>query len=447
MDATNKYKKATYHLYTFLFSKMISTLGANVYAFGMSMFILSLTGSSLSFAINLILSVLPRTIISPIVGVLGDRMSRKWLVLGGQLGIVVTLSGLLVYSMLNGLSLGAIYVTTVFYTIFSSFSSVSFSASIANLVDEERIQKAMSFNQISYSISGIGGPILGGMLFGFFSMEVFLIINIASMLITFILESTMDFNLYKRENMQAVVNEKMIDSLKHGIQYVNSQPVIKAIIWTAVWLNLFFTCLNVGGDFVLLEKLKLNPEHIGLTEAAGAIGMLLASLFLASRKSLKYPLLVSKRSVFLMSVLISVFAVPLIWSFQYTTIFVYYTVVMGIFGGLTVMTNTPIGVIFQTSVAEEYRARVFGLLEMMAMSMMPIGTIIYGFLFDFLPASLIFIGSSILLVIITVLTLRKSVLLIAHPELKNIPIYEGIQKKSFIDVKNETFYPLHRSMY
>ncbi|WP_332645539.1 MFS transporter [Lysinibacillus sp. 54212] len=446
MNTTIKYKKATYHLYTFLVSKMFSSLGANVYAFGMSMFILSLTGSSLSFAVNLILSVLPRTIISPIVGVLGDRMPRKWLVLGGQLGIVITLSLLLVYSIFNGLSLGAIYMTTVFYTTFSSFSSVAFSASIANLVDEERLQKAMSFNQLSYSVSGIGGPILGGMLFGFVSMETFLIINIVSMLITFIFESTMDFNLFKRENVQ-MVKENMLDSLKQGVQYVNSQPVIKAIMLTALWLNLFFTCLNVGGDFIFLEKLKMNPEHIGITEAAGAIGMLVASIYLASRKSFLFPLLVSKRAVFMMSLCIGIFAIPLLLSFQYSTNFVYYTVAMGIFGILTVMTNTPIGVIFQTSVAEEYRARVFGLLEMMAMSMMPIGTILYGVLFDFLPASFILIVSSILLVIVTVLTLRKSVLFLAHPELKNDAIQVKRQKKTFIQMKNETFYPIHRSMY
>lgn len=446
MDATKKQKKATYHLYTFLVSKMTSALGANVYAFGMSMFILSFTGSSLSFAINLILSVLPRTIISPIVGVLGDRMPRKWLVLGGQLGIVFTLSVLFVYCLINGLSIEAVYVTTVFYTVFSACSSVSFSASIANLVDEERLQKAMSFNTLSYSISGIGGPIVGGMLFGFVSMEVFLIINIASMLITFALESTLDFNLYKKEH-DYPVKEKMLESLKHGFQYANSQPVLKAIILTAVWLNLFFTCLNVGGDFILLEKLKLNPEHIGMIEAAGAIGMLLASIYLASRKSFKFPLLVSKRAVFTMSLLISVFAIPLIWTFQYTTTFIYYTVVMGIFGVLTVITNTPIGVIFQTSVAEEFRGRVFGLLETMAMSMMPIGTIIYGFLFDFLPASLILILSSLLLIFVTVLTLRQSVLEMAHPELKKQSLHVRIPKKSFIQVRNEIFYPIQRSMY
>ena len=147
---------------------MISSLGANVYAFGMSMFILSMTGSALSFAANMIFSILPRTILAPVVGILADKFPRKIMVLSGQAGAALTITGLLINSLIFGLSIPAIYVTTVFYTICSTFTSIAFSASIGNLVDEERLQKAMSFNQLSLSVAGIGGPIIGGMLFGFF---------------------------------------------------------------------------------------------------------------------------------------------------------------------------------------------------------------------------------------------------------------------------------------
>ena len=95
MTEQQKLKKATYHLWTFLISKLMGSLGAGVYAFGMSMFILSVTGSSLSFATNILLSILPRTLIAPIAGVIGDRVPRKLLVIGGQTGIVLTMAGLL----------------------------------------------------------------------------------------------------------------------------------------------------------------------------------------------------------------------------------------------------------------------------------------------------------------------------------------------------------------
>ena len=111
----------------------------------------------------------------------------------------------------------------------------------------------MSFNQLSMSVSGIGGPVIGGMLFGFVSMEVFLAAFIVAAVITLTLESTMNFTLYKKET-SSVVGEKesMLEGLKAGFRYVNKQHVLRAILWMALWINLFLTSINIGGDFILV---------------------------------------------------------------------------------------------------------------------------------------------------------------------------------------------------
>ena len=152
MDDALKLKRATHNLWTFIVSKFISALGSSVYSFGISFYILSVTGSSLNFAINLICSLLPRTIFGPIAGALADRYSKKKMVIIGQIGETVAVTGLLVFIMLEGLSLPAIYLTTVCISIAATFNSIAFTASIANLVDKERIQKAMAFNQTSLFI-------------------------------------------------------------------------------------------------------------------------------------------------------------------------------------------------------------------------------------------------------------------------------------------------------
>lgn len=409
MTEAMKIKKASYHLYTFLVSKLISSLGANVYAFGISMYILSMTGSAFSFAANMIFSIVPRTILAPFAGAIGDRVPRKILVIGGQVGEALAICGLLAYSLMFGLSVPAIYCTTLIYTIFATFSSIAFSASIGNLVDEGRMQKAMSFNQLSYSVAGIGGPIVGGMLFGFVSMEIFLVINILALLMTATLEATMNFNLYKKEVTEEV-KEKMLETLREGIRYVKKKPIVKSILLTSLWLNLFFCCINVGGSFIMLEELKLKPQHIGFVEASGAIGMLITAIYFASRSNVKNPLLFSKRAILGMSLLIAVFALPLVISMSYATILGFYMVAFTVFAGLGVLTNTPIGVLLQTSVDEAYRGRVFGLLEMMAMGMMPLGTVIYGLLFDYVPAEYLFFASSAILIVVTCICINKKVL-------------------------------------
>ena len=410
---------------------MIGSLGSHVYAFGISMYILSLTGSSLSFATNILLSYLPRTIISPIAGLLGDRIPRKWLVLGGQAGVIITVSGLLLYTYTSGLSLTAIYIATVFNGIFSSFSSIAFAASISNLVDEARLQKAMSFNQLSQSVSGIGGPVIGGMLYGFVSMEIFLAAFIIAAVITLTLESTMNFTLYKKER-STVDGEKetMLQGLKAGFKYVSKQHVLRAILWMALWINLFFTSINIGGDFILVTIFKLDPTLIGFTEAGAAIGMLVTSIYFASRSNVKHPLVFIKRSLLLMSSLILFSAVPLFFNFSTLINFSYYFMIMMLFGIFGVLVNTPLGVMLQLTVEEEYRGRVFGIVEMMAMSMMPLGTLLYGFLYDVLPAEWILIVSGGILIICVLLLLRSSIIEMAHPELKKQPAKEVVEAEA-----------------
>lgn len=420
MNEQQKLQKATYHLYTFLISKMVGSLGAGVYSFGMSLYILSKTGSSLSFALNVILSYIPRIIISPIVGILSDRISRKKLVLGGQAGVILTVSALILYTHEFGLSLAAVYTATVFNSIFSSFSSVAFSASIANLVDEARLQKAMSFNQLSSSVAGIGGPIVGGMLFGFVSMEVFLAVFIFAALVTFTLEATMNFNLFKKESPTNDVQkqETMFESFKAGFRYVNTQPTLKAILWLALWLNLFFMSVSVGGSYVLVTVLKIEPTLIGFIEAGGAIGMLVTSIYFASRKQIQFPLVIVKRSTFATAAVVMLIGLPVLFPLPMIWNFVYYFVIMVLFGTLGVITNTPLGVMFQTTITEEYRGRVFGIIEMMSMSAMPIGTLGYGVLFDLIPAYYILFASGLILMALVLLLLRPSILEMAHPELK-----------------------------
>lgn len=411
MTEQQKLKKATYHLWTFLISKLMGSLGAGVYAFGMSMFILSVTGSSLSFATNILLSILPRTLIAPIAGVIGDRVPRKLLVIGGQTGIVLTMAGLLSYTLAFDISVTAIYVATVFNSIFGTFSGLAFTSSIANLVDEARLQKAMSFNHMAYSVAGIGGPIVGGLLFGFVSMEVFLVIYLVSQLIALSLESTMNFNLYKKVvKTVAEKKETMVESFKGGIAYIKQKPLLIALLSTSFGLNFFFTSLSVGGDFALLTIIKLSTEQIGFTEATGGIGVIVASIFFASTKAVKNPLLLSKYAILGMSSLVILAALPIYLNLPKTGDFIYYVILMFSFGVTNIMTNMPIGVLFQKTIDDEYRSRVFSILETISMSLMPLATLVYGVLFDFLPAEYIFIFSGLCLIVLTLITLRPSVI-------------------------------------
>ncbi|MET4560209.1 DHA3 family macrolide efflux protein-like MFS transporter [Lysinibacillus parviboronicapiens] len=425
MNEAEKYKKATYHLWTFTASKMIAMLGSHVLSFGISLYILAMTGSAMNFATNMICSILPRALVAPIAGFVADNYSKKRTILLAQAGTVLTMGGLLLYTETVGMSVNAIYVTTVFYTLCSAFSGVTFSSAIATLVNPERLQRAMSFNQMSMSVAAIGGPVIGGMMYGFFSMEVFLIVHMVAYIIAFCLEATMDFKLYSKRQ-ENVEKEKIWAGLASGFRYIKQQKVIKVVMWLSLWINLFFSAIVVGGTYIIIEILKMESTHFGFIQASGAIGMLVASLYFATQAEVKMPLRFSKISLLLLSGSLGLAVIPLVTNLSYITIFIFYIGLYFIFAIFEMGINMPLGVFMQKLISEEYRGRVFGLMETMAMSMMPIGMLVYGVLYDRLPATGILLVTSVIIVTITLVLLRPAVLKEAHPELEE-PVMESVQ--------------------
>lgn len=422
MNTTLKLKKATYHLWTFTISKIISSFGAQVYAFAISFYILQKTGSATSFAMNLICSILPRTIVAPFAGYVADNFSRKKIVIIAQVATTLAISGLLIVSITSGLSLVAIYITTCILAVTSTFSGVTFSSSITGLVDEARIQKAMSLNQISISFAAIASPAIGGLLYGYVSMPVFLMCYIVASSIAIILESTMDFKLYaNRKEVSETDKESVFQSIKMGIQYLKAQDVLMAIIWISLFINFLFGAFQVGYSYILIDQMKMASQHFGFTEGAFAVGMLLMSIYFSIRKEVRFPLLVSKRGILAMAVVMAAISIPLMVSMNYWVIFSYYVALMFTFGSLIIIVNTPIQVMMQKKIDDDYKGRVFSIIETMSMALMPLGMVIYGFLYDLLPAQWILISSAILLMLVVLLLARPAVMRKAHPELTKNP--------------------------
>ncbi|MEH7387704.1 MFS transporter [Bacillus sp. JJ1521] len=419
MNEEQKLKKATYHLFTFTISKIISSFGAQVYAFAISFYILQLTGSATSFATNLICNLLPRALVAPLAGYAADKFSRKKIVIISQLVTTLAIVGLLIVSMSYGLSLIAIYTTTVVLSLASSFTSVTFTSSVTGLVDEKRIQRAMSLNQISMSFAAIGSPAVGGLLYGTVSMEVFLGMYIVASVLAVILESTMNFNLFaKRKEKEAQDQaETMWQSIKAGISYLKTKQVLMIMIWISLIINFLFGAFEVGFSFILIEKLKMASQHFGFTQGAFAIGMLLFSIYFSIRKEVKFPFLVSKRGIIGLGVIMGAMAVPLMISLSYWSVFAYYFIAMFTFGATIIVVNTPLQVMMQKMIDDDFKGRVFSILESMAVALMPLGMIIFGYLYDKLPGQYILITSAIVLIGVVLVLARPSVVRTAHPEL------------------------------
>lgn len=411
-----KLKKATYHLWTFTISKLISSFGAQIYSFAVSFYILQMTGSATSFAANLICNILPRTLAAPFAGYLTDKYSRKMIAITAQIATTLAIAVLFVVTVTSGLSLAAVYATSCILSLTSMFAGVAFTSSITGLVDKERIQKAMSLNQMSISFAAIASPAVGGLLYGSVSMPVFLIVYMTASSMAVLLELTMNFKLYTNRKEKRK-GESIWESMKGGIRYLKLQPLLMTMIWLSLLINFLFGAFEVGYSFILIEKLKIASQYFGFTQGAFAIGMLLLSIYFTLRKEVKFPFLLSKRAIIGMGIIMGAVALPILINLSKNAVFIYYLVLMFSLGALVITVNTPIQVMLQKQIEDDFKGRVFSILESMSMALMPLGMVMYGFLYDVFPAQWILLLSASLFVAVTLFLARPSVVKKAHPEL------------------------------
>ncbi|EOP42017.1 MFS transporter [Bacillus cereus] len=396
----SKMKVATRNIILMMIGKMTSLLGAGIYTFAMGLYVLKTTGSGMGFATTLICGSIPRMICGPIAGAVADRVNRRWLVIGTDLLSSLTMLIMFILATIFGPSLLFIYVSAALLSICASFYSVSLTSSIPNLVDEERIQKASALNQTASSLSNILAPIIGGVVFGFFSIKTFFLLNSITFFLAVIVQLFIVFDLYKKELAES--KEHFLTSIKEGFSYVKRQHEIYGLMKIAVGVNFFASALFVSLPYIIIKNLHLSSKQLGVVEGMLAVGMLIGAIVLSVRKEVNNPFRSVYIGLFLFAGLSLCTVFPLLVIIPKVASFIYYITFMILTGISMMVVNIPMQVHMQKTTDPNYLGRVFGLLETISTAIAPLGMIVYGLLLDMLPTSIVMmtLGGGLLLVVL-----------------------------------------------
>ncbi|MEH6932710.1 MFS transporter [Bacillus sp. JJ783] len=396
----SKMKIATRNIMLMMIGKMTSLLGAGIYTFAMGLYVLKTTGSGMGFATTLICGSIPRMICGPIAGAVADRVNRRWLVIGTDLLSSLTMLIMFILATMFGPSLLFIYVSAALLSICASFYSVAVTSSVPNLVDEERIQKASALNQTAASLSNILAPIIGGVVFGFFSIKSFFLLNSITFFLAVIVQLFIVFDLYKKEMTES--KEHFLTSIKEGFSYVKRQHEIYGLMKIAVGVNFFASALFVSLPYIIVQNLHLSSKQLGVVEGMLAVGMLIGAIVLSVRKEVNNPFRSVYIGLFLFAGLSLCTVFPLLVTIPKVVSFIYYIAFMILTGISMMVVNIPMQVHMQKTTDPNYLGRVFGLLETISTAIAPLGMIVYGLLLDMLPTSIVMmtLGGGLLLVVL-----------------------------------------------
>jgi MFS family permease len=146
------------------FGQLVSLVGTQLTAFGLSIYIFQVTGSVTQLASIMLASLLPRLVVGPFAGALVDRWDRRYAMILSDLGAGIGTLALVVLYYTDHLSMWTIMLAVGFSGIFQAFQWPAYQAAMQVLVPKEQFSRAAGLVQLAEALGNIGGPVLAGML-------------------------------------------------------------------------------------------------------------------------------------------------------------------------------------------------------------------------------------------------------------------------------------------
>ncbi len=394
-------KKEIRNINLFTSGKAVSILGSSIYSFAISLYVLKITGSALNFATTLMLSVIPMVIISPIAGVIADKVPKKWLVVGMDLanGLLFTL--LYLYSINVTLSLPIIYASTVLLNVFTTFFGIGMEAAKPSLVTSEKLIKLNSLSKLIDSSAAILGPIVGGIVFALVDIRLFILFNAFSFVFSAITEWFIDYNFNSDDaeetDVADVRTKGFANDLKEGWQFFSRNKSILELFFIFVSLNfLLGFSVNVPAPYIINQMLKMPSSSFGIINGMFPVGLILGTLTVEMvMKKVEFRKLLISMNAFI-AILAALIGLPILLNMSQFSNLLYYSIINILMGVAIAYVDVPIMTILQNEVPKKLLGRVLSLIMSLVKVVLPVALITSGLLLGKISVVFIpIIGASI----------------------------------------------------
>ena len=370
-------------------SNFIGSLSGKSFNFALGLMLLDQTKSAMSFGINMIIYPLVSLIFLIPIGNLVDRYPhKKILIYNFIFRIFIFLLFYAFYFLMDSSSILYLVIPfVILHSITVNISDTCYSASIHELVNDKKIQRLSSVTQTAIAIATMLSPAIGVIFYGWSGFAGFILIEIfANLLSLGVLLSMKFYYEYNEQENKATNCENPLHGVKEIIQFLKENQIVKYIILVSVILNFFYTSISIGVPFVLKEQLLLDNSTVGMLETMAAVGMLLASISMSLLPDKKENniLLSSKITMPLVLLTMAIIGLGITFASTNSQIIISFlgSIFMGIIAFTLVVLNIIVMTYLQSTIETKFLGRVMSTLFTLNTSIMPIGTIVFTYLFQ-----------------------------------------------------------------
>jgi MFS family permease len=347
----------------------ISLLGTTMQQIALGWYVYRLTGSQVLLGTIGFLNQIPGIILSPIAGVLSDRIDGRRVLAAIQGGLMLQ-SFLVAIAVLSGHgTIAMLLALSLLQGVLNAFDLPFRQSVVPTLVDSHsQLPSAIALNSAVFNLARILGPSIGGILVASVGEQVCFLINSASYLA--LLGALLFMRLPTRP--RRIADWGFGTDIIAGLRYVRRHRPIRdllALLAAESFLGLSYIVLF---PVLARDALHGDPHTLGFLMGAAGVGSLAAALRLASRRNLRGLLGNISLCVVLSASALGLFA------FVHSLVPMIVLVAIAGFGFISVSgaTNT----ILHTLVDEHMRGRVMSLYTLAFVGFTPFGNLLLGWL-------------------------------------------------------------------
>jgi MFS family permease len=264
----------------FILSRLFITLAIQIQGVVVGWQIYEITKDPLSLGLIGLAEAIPAITVSLYAGHLADIVERKKIILFCVILLALCSAALLYFTTNLGafvLSNGTFPIyTIIFFTgLARGFLSPANFSFMPQLIDRSLYQNAITWNSTVWEGASVGGPMIGGLIYGFFGITAAYTADAI-----LVIAALICYSIIPNRQVPSVSDEQGIyEKIKAGIKFVFKNQ----IILNAISLDLF--AVLFGGAVALLpifadEILHVGKIGLGFLRSAPAIGAVIMAVYM-----------------------------------------------------------------------------------------------------------------------------------------------------------------------
>jgi MFS family permease len=378
------FQSRNYRLY--FYGQSVSLIGTWMQSTAISWIVYSMTHSPFMLGLSLFCSKFPSFLLSMFGGVVSDRYNRFRVLLVTQIASLVQSLLLAILMLVGHYAVWEILALSTILGGINAFDVPARQSLVYEMVDDkDNLSNALALNSSMVNLARLVGPAIAGIVLQQLGEAACFLLNALSFVAVIVSLLRMKLTLYQ----PPLHPKRALGELKEGFAYLRQTPSIGRVILMLAAMSLlaipFTTLLPVYAKVIF----KGNASTFGYINSFIGLGAISGGLFLANRKGESE---LDRKKILLVATII--FGLGLIL-FSYTTWFPLSMVFVMIssFGMMaqTTMTNT----IIQTIATPAMRGRVISYFAMAYFGMLPLGSLLVGFVSQYIGAPMTILAEGI----------------------------------------------------